>query len=97
MIQESTKIGKRGALIIPAALRRQFDLHEGSPVIAEECDEGILIRPAAVVPLERYSNERKAEFLLANAVDKKDYTQAVKAVRAMGIDPASIPHSKPKE
>jgi hypothetical protein len=36
---------------------------EGSIVIAEETGDGILIRPAMVVPVERYTPERKAEFL----------------------------------
>lgn len=95
MIQETTKIGKRGSLTIPAALRNHFDLKEGSPVIAEEHEDGILIRPAAVIPIERYSAERKAEFLLNNAVDENDYQNALKNVRAMGLDPETIPHSKP--
>ena len=29
MIQDTTKIGKRGSLVIPVALRNHFDLQEG--------------------------------------------------------------------
>jgi AbrB family looped-hinge helix DNA binding protein len=60
----SSRIGKRGTFVIPAALRRRFGLAEGSEVIAEETQEGILIRPAVTIALEIYSPERKAEFLL---------------------------------
>ncbi len=47
-------------------------------------------------PREKYSRERVAEFLLTNAVDKKDYAKAVARVKAMGLDPKKIPHIKPK-
>ena len=84
---ESSKIGKRGTLVIPAKLRRRFGIEEGSEVIAEETPEGILIRPAMTVPIEVYSDERKAEFLLSNAVDAEDYRQAQEEVRPDGFGP----------
>ncbi len=64
-------------------------------VIAEDREEGILIRPAVAVPLESYSQERKAEFLLSNAVDGEDYARAEEEVRKMGLDPAAVAHRKP--
>ena len=94
-VSEASKIGRRGTFVIPARLRRIFGLTEGSPVIAEETDEGILIRPAVTLPLEPYSPQEKAAFLLNNAVDDADYDQARQAVLDMGLDPDSIPHSKP--
>jgi AbrB family looped-hinge helix DNA binding protein len=92
---QSARVGKRGAIVVPANLRKRFGIEEGSIVIAEEKDDGILIRPAIVVPVERYSSERKAEFLLSNAVDEADYRKARKAVRKLGVDPDSIPHRRP--
>lgn len=92
---QSAKVGKRGAIIVPANLRKRFGIEEGSIVTAEEKDDGILIRPAVVIPVERYTPERKAEFLLSNAIDETDYRRARKEVRGMGLDPDSIPHSRP--
>lgn len=94
-IAESSRIGRRGTLVIPAALRRRFGLDEGSEVIAEETPEGILIRPAVTLPVEIYSPERRAEFLLSNAVDEEDYREAREAVEAIGLDPDAIPHERP--
>lgn len=94
-LMESAKVGKRGAIIVPARLRKLFGIEEGSIVIAEEKDEGILIRPAMVVPVERYSPKRKAEFLLSTATTDADYRRARKAVRKLGLDPDSIPHRRP--
>jgi AbrB family looped-hinge helix DNA binding protein len=89
---QSARVGKRGAIIVPASLRKRFGIEEGSIVTAEEKEDGILIRPAVVVPIERYTPERKAEFLLSNAVDEVDYRSAQRAVRKLGLDPDSIPH-----
>jgi AbrB family looped-hinge helix DNA binding protein len=90
-----SKVGKRGAVVIPAPLRRRLGLDEGSLVIAEAREDGVLIRPAVAVPVEIYTPERRAEFLLSNAVDDKDYARAVEEVRKLGLDPADIPHCKP--
>lgn len=92
---EPSRVGKRGAVVIPAALRRRFGIEEGTLVIAEEREEGILIRPAVALPLETYGPERRAEFLLSNAVDHADYEAALVEVRAMGLDPERISHRKP--
>jgi AbrB family looped-hinge helix DNA binding protein len=94
-ISESVRVGKRGTLVIPARLRRRFGLTEGLQIIAEETDEGILIRPAATVPIEIYSPERRAQFLLSSAVDEEDYAVAKEEVRTMGLDPESIDHHRP--
>ena len=95
MPAETSKVGKRGTVMIPASLRRRFGITEGSLVIAEERAEGVLIRPAAAFSLERYTPERQAEFLLSNAVGPKDYARAKEAVRKMGLDVRKIPHYKP--
>lgn len=92
---ESAKVGKRGAIIVPARLRKRFGIEEGGIVTAEEREDGILIRPAVVLPVERYTPERKAEFLLSNAVNRTDYQKARKEVTKLGLDPDSIPHRRP--
>jgi len=97
MPQSTSRVGKRGTVVIPAALRRRFGIEEGSLLIAEGRKEGILLRPALAVPLvESYSPERKAEFLLSNAtIDGEDYARAEEEVRKLGLDPATIPHRGP--
>jgi AbrB family looped-hinge helix DNA binding protein len=94
-LMESAKVGKRGAIIVPARLRKRFGIEEGSMVVAEEKEDGILIRPAVIVPVERYSPERKAEFLLSTATTNADYRKARREVRKLGVDPDSVPHRRP--
>jgi AbrB family looped-hinge helix DNA binding protein len=47
---ETTKIGRRGTVVIPAKLRKQLGLDEGDLMIAEAVDGGVLLRPAAIAP-----------------------------------------------
>jgi AbrB family looped-hinge helix DNA binding protein len=96
MSVETTKIGRRGAVVIPTGLRRKYGLEEGSLVFAEAWEEGVLLRLAVTLPLEKYSPERKAEFLSNNAVTSADHVWALKEVKKLGVDPKSISHEKPR-
>lgn len=92
---DTSRVGRRGTIVLPARLRRRYGLAEGSLVIAEDREDGILIRPAVAVPIEVYTPERRAEFLLSNATDAEDCARAVEEVRKMGLDPAEITHRTP--
>ena len=96
MSVQTVKIGKRGTVVIPAALRQKYRLEEGSHIIVESLTEGVLLRPVVTLPVEIYTPERKAEFLLNNTVTSEDYAVAIKKVREMGLDPETIPHKKQK-
>ncbi len=93
---EAVKVGKRGTIIVPAKLRKRYGIEEGCLVTAEAREDGVLIRPAVVVPVERYTPERKAEFLLSTAITKKDYQRARMEVKRLGLDPDSVPHRRPR-
>jgi AbrB family looped-hinge helix DNA binding protein len=86
-MSEPTRVGKRGTIVLPAAMRRRYGFDEGTMVVAEESEDGVLLRPAAVLPVEIYSPERKAEFLIANATDAADRRRAEEDVRRWGLEP----------
>lgn len=96
MKSETVKIGRHGVLIIPSALRKQFGFHEGDLVITEDHGDGVLIRPAIALPIESYSRERQAEFLLSNSVDEEDYKKSKQLVIEMGLNPEEIKHYRPQ-
>ncbi|HLJ54736.1 MAG TPA: AbrB/MazE/SpoVT family DNA-binding domain-containing protein [Chthonomonadaceae bacterium] len=92
---ETGNIGKRAIFTIPAPLRKRYGLADGSLVIAEAREDGILLRPAIATPIETYSDDRIAGFLLSNAVGGADYPATRDEVSAMGLDPDRIPHRRP--
>lgn len=93
---ETTKVGKKGVVVIPAIMRKKLGLTEGSLAIIEEKENGIFIRPAVALAVEMYSQERIAEFLLSNTIDMEEYELAKKEVEKMGLNPQEIPHIAPK-
>ncbi|MHB8573996.1 MAG: AbrB/MazE/SpoVT family DNA-binding domain-containing protein [Dehalococcoidia bacterium] len=56
------RIGRRGVIVIPADLRRELGLEEGTPILAESRDGGVLIRSAAV---ELLTDRERQELLEA--------------------------------
>jgi AbrB family looped-hinge helix DNA binding protein len=91
---EAVRVGKRGTIIVPAKLRRRYGIEEGGLVTTEAREEGVLIRAAIVVPVEHYTPERKAEFLLSTATTEGDYQRARRQVKRLGLDPDRIRHRR---
>lgn len=89
---EYVRVGKRGTVVIPAEARRRYGLDEGEMLVMEECAQGLMLKPVHVFELEVYTPERRAEFMLNNAADAAEYDEALAEVRAMGLDPGSLPH-----
>jgi hypothetical protein len=54
-------------------------------------------RTRKLPPMETYSDERIAEFLLNNSVGAEDYARAREEVRTLGLDPDAIDHDRPVE
>src|SRR5579871_2269906 len=57
-----THIGKRGTIVIPASLRHELGLEEGTRVTVEQYDGGVLIKPA---PSTEFSEEERRALLEA--------------------------------
>jgi AbrB family looped-hinge helix DNA binding protein len=63
------KLGKKGQVTIPRAILRSVGLTGDAPLLVETTPDGaILLRPAAVYPIEIYSDQRVEEFERENAV-----------------------------
>lgn len=93
---EPAKVGKRGTVVIAAKFREEFGLQEGQDIIMEATDQGVLIKPCLSEPIRRYSAKEKAEFILRAALTRAEYEEALREVKALGVDPKSIPHRPPK-
>ncbi len=56
---------------------------------------GTAVRRASASPVEIYTPEQVAQFLLSNSLDARDYARSREEVLAMGLDPERIEHIKP--
>ena len=93
---EPAKVGKRGTVVIAPKFREEYGLEEGQPIIMEATPHGVLIKSSTSVPVRRYTAEEKAEFILRAALTRAEYDEAIREVKALGVDPKSIPHRPPK-
>ena len=87
------RMGKRGTVVIPARFRKLYGMAEGSMMIVETQADGVLLRPAEVVPVD--ARIRLAEFLLNSAFTAREYEVARKEVQELGLEPDSITHKPP--
>jgi bifunctional DNA-binding transcriptional regulator/antitoxin component of YhaV-PrlF toxin-antitoxin module len=55
-------INQRGTLTLPKEMRRRLGVKAAGQVVAEETDEGVLLRAGATFPIEIYSEKRMTEF-----------------------------------
>lgn len=65
------QINERGSLTLPKSLRRLLGFEKGGIVLADRSEDGVILRPAVVYPIEMYSDERIAEFDAEDAKLKK--------------------------
>ncbi|SNT18755.1 looped-hinge helix DNA binding domain-containing protein, AbrB family [Granulicella rosea] len=87
---ETIKMGKRGTIVLPAKLRKQFGLEDGSLLNVDVVDGKISIRPAYAYEPEVWSDEERSYFILINSMTKEEWDRNLPDVLEMGIDPANI-------
>ncbi len=58
-----TAVGKRGTVVIPAALRRKLNIDEGTLILIQEYEDGVLLRPARVQRIDAEARRRFFEDL----------------------------------
>lgn len=69
---ELVKLGKKGQVTIPKMILRSIGATDEMPMLVEATTDGaILLRPAAVYPVEAYTDRRVAELERENTVPDK--------------------------
>jgi bifunctional DNA-binding transcriptional regulator/antitoxin component of YhaV-PrlF toxin-antitoxin module len=76
------KLGKKGQVSIPQGLLRELGLEGDTWLIAEAAENGaIVLRPAAIHPIELYSDERIREFEAEGAITDAEWEQVQKLLK----------------
>lgn len=71
------KLGRKGQVSIPTAILRRLGLEGSDYLIVEVADDGaIVLRPAAVCPIEIYSDERIREFEQEGRISEEEERRA---------------------
>ncbi len=100
MATTTIKMGKRGTLVLPAKLRKQFGLEDGSFA-------GLLHRSRKMVRFGIFGlllfmnrshglpEEKTAYFILINSMTKEEWDRNLPHVLEMGVDPTRIKGLEP--
>lgn len=79
---ELVKLGKKGQVSIPRSILKKLGIESDVSLLVDTTSDGaILLRPAAVYPIELYSDERIREF---DEADRIDPDTAARLARAIG-------------
>ena len=75
------KLGKKGQLSLPAAMLRKMGIEGAATLLAEATEDGaVILRPAAVYPVEVYTPVRLKEFEEANRHTETESARVRKAL-----------------
>ena len=61
-MQENLVVSARGQITLPAALRKRFGIRPGDVVIMQYRDGEIILKPAAVLEIDTYTDEQIAHW-----------------------------------
>jgi AbrB family looped-hinge helix DNA binding protein len=78
---DTVKLGKKGQLSLPASVLRKLGLQGAATLIVEATDDGaVILRPAAVYPIELYTDARIKEFEEENRLTKSEQARVRKVL-----------------
>jgi len=61
-MRQTLIVSSRGQITLPADLRKQFGIKSGEPVIIEERNGELVLKPATVLEVEIYNPEQVSEW-----------------------------------
>lgn len=82
-MQENLVVSARGQVTLPATLRKRFGIRPGDVVIVQDRDGELILKPAAVLEIDTYSDEQIAEWDEQDRLAPKE-RQAIR--RRLGVD-----------
>lgn len=81
-MRQTLIVSNRGQLTLPANLRKRFGIKNGGPIILEERDNELALKPAMVLEVEMYTDTQIAEWDKEDRLDdaeKKRLLQRLKS------------------
>ena len=65
-------VSERGQITLPASIRKKYGIKGGSALIIEERNNELLLKPAAVMELDIYSDSQIADWDKADQLSKSE-------------------------
>lgn len=71
-MSNSLIVSERGQITLPAALRKRLGIRPGGVLIVEDRNGELVLRPAAVLPLDTYTDEQITAWNEADRLPAKE-------------------------
>jgi antitoxin PrlF len=80
-MRQNLLVSSRGQITLPASVRKRLGLKSGGMVTLEEKDNVVVLRPAAVVEIETYSDEEIARWDKEDRLEPSERNALLKRLR----------------
>jgi len=80
-MRQNLLVSKRGQVTLPASVRKRMGIQSGGVLTLEEKDNEVVLRPAAVVEIETYSDEEIARWDKEDRLEPAGRNALLKRVR----------------
>jgi len=80
-MRQNLLVSRRGQITLPSSVRKRLGIQSGGVVTLEEKDNVVMLRPAAVVEIETYSDEQIAQWDRADRIETAERNALLKRLR----------------
>ena len=80
-MRQNLLVSGRGQITLPASVRKRLGIKSGGVVTIEEKDSEVVLRPAAVVEIETFSNEDIAQWDKEDRLEPSERNALLKRLR----------------
>ncbi|MBP1699010.1 MAG: Antidote-toxin recognition MazE, bacterial antitoxin [Deltaproteobacteria bacterium] len=80
-MRQTVLVSNRGQITLPASVRKRLGIQSGGVVTLEEKDNVVVLRPAAVVEMETYSDEEVARWDKEDRLEPAERNALLKRLR----------------
>lgn len=80
-MRQNLVVSSRGQITLPATIRKRLGIQSGGIVTIEEKESEVVLKPAAVVEIETYSNEDIAQWDKEDRLEPAERNALLKRLR----------------
>jgi antitoxin PrlF len=80
-MRQNLLVSSRGQITLPSLVRKRLGIQSGGIVTLEERDNVVVLRPAAVVEIETYSDENIAQWNKEDRLEPAERNALLKRLR----------------
>ena len=78
MRRQTVIVSERGQITLPQDIRKKLGIKAGTALVAQEESGKVILRPAAVTPIEIYSDQEIKDWLAEDKISDRERNRILK-------------------